>query len=126
MTPEAKVKQKIKRLLSAMAVWYFMPVAGRYAKKGIPDFICCANGKFLAIEAKGNGGRATELQLYVIEEIKKHNGVAVVIDETNLVLLERIVANLVTKELFTEVCRCGEYETCNVCIEQSRRIRGLI
>src|SRR6185369_12211251 len=96
MTPEAKVKQKIKRLLSAMAVWYFMPVAGRYAKKGTPDFICCANGRFLAIEAKGNGGRATDLQLYTLDQIRKHNGTALVIDETNLAHLERTVANLIT------------------------------
>ena len=126
MTPEAKVKAKIKRLLKAMGVWFFMPVAGRYAKKGIPDFICCANGNFLAIEAKGNGGRATDLQLYVIDEIKKHNGTALVIDETNLAHLERTVANLVAVKLYEEVCRCGEYETCNVCIEQSRRIRGIV
>jgi hypothetical protein len=99
-TPEAKVKQKIKRLLKHLGVWYFMPVAGRYAKKGIPDFICCANGKFLAIEAKGGGGRATDLQLYVIDEIQKHNGTALVIDETNLPHLERTIANLVAKELY--------------------------
>lgn len=100
MTPEAKVKQKIKRLLKDMGVWFFLPVAGRYAKKGTPDFICCANGHFLAIEAKGNGGQATDLQLYVIEDIKKHNGTALVVDETNLAFLERTVANLIVVKLF--------------------------
>lgn len=101
-TPEAKVKAKIKKLLNAMGVWYFLPVAGRFAKKGIPDFICCANGNFLAIEAKANGGRATDLQLYVIDEIKKHRGTALVIDETSLPHLERIVANLVAVKLYAD------------------------
>lgn len=101
MTPEAKVKQRIRHLLKDMGVWFFMPVAGMYAKKGTPDFICCANGKFLAIEAKANGGRATALQLQVINDINRHNGTALVVDETNITHLERIVANLIATELFS-------------------------
>lgn len=101
MTPEAKVKQRIKKLLGDMGVWYFMPVAGRYAKKGIPDFICCANGRFLAIEAKGNGGQATALQLHTIVEINEHKGIAIIIDEANFHTLERQVASVIAGTLFT-------------------------
>jgi hypothetical protein len=101
MTPEAKVKQKITKLLKAMGVWYFLPAASQFGKKGIPDFICCANGHFLAIEAKANGGRATDLQLHRLDEIKQHKGTALVVDETNLAFLERTVANIVAKELYT-------------------------
>ena len=100
MTPEARVKANIKKLLVAMGVWYFLPAASQFGKKGIPDFICCANGHFLAIEAKSNGNRATDLQLHRIDEIKQHKGTALVVDETNLEHLERIVANIVAVELY--------------------------
>lgn len=84
-----------------MGVWFFLPVAGIYAKKGIPDFICCANGRFLAIEAKANGGQATALQLQTIIEINQHAGIAIIIDEANLHTLERQVASIIAGTLYT-------------------------
>jgi hypothetical protein len=49
---EAQIKQKVKNLLKKYDVFYFMPSASVYGKSGIPDFICCLNGLFIAIEAK--------------------------------------------------------------------------
>jgi len=48
-TPEGKVKAKVKKLLDEMKVYYFCPATGGYGRSGIPDFICCYNGKFLSI-----------------------------------------------------------------------------
>lgn len=81
-TPEARVKQRIKKILRDRKIWYYMPVAGPFTAHGIPDFVCCRDGGFLAIEAKAPGalGNLTTNQSRVIEEIKDHGGVAIVID----------------------------------------------
>ena len=55
MTPEGKVKKKVKELLEKHGFQYFMPVAGMYGRKGIPDFLCNCNGLFVGIETKGTG-----------------------------------------------------------------------
>ena len=58
MTPEAKVKEKIKKILKSYSVWYAMPHGAGYGDAGVPDFLCCYQGKFLAIEAKAGRGKA--------------------------------------------------------------------
>ena len=62
MTPEAKVKTVIKRLLVEEGVYYFMPPANGFGRSGIPDIIGCKNGKFIAIECKAGKGKVTALQ----------------------------------------------------------------
>jgi hypothetical protein len=49
---EIHIKKKIVILLKKYNVWYFMPPAAMYGKKGIPDFICCYHGQFIGVEAK--------------------------------------------------------------------------
>lgn len=90
---EKTVKDRIKKLLDRMGIWYFMPVAGPFAVHGIPDFICCWDGKFLAIEAKAPGKLATLTvhQKRKIEEIQSANGIAVVVD--NIEDLEQVLKN---------------------------------
>ena len=90
-TPEAKVKAKIKDLLKKYGVYYAMPIGTGYGNAGVPDFLCCVGGHFLAIEAKANGGKPTALQLKNINQINTCGGTAVVIDETNLTMLEAIL-----------------------------------
>lgn len=82
-TPEGKVKKSIKKLLDKYNIWYFMPAANGFGKVGIPDFICCANGRFLGIEAKAPGkkGDTTPNQDARIAEILAHGGEAIIIDD---------------------------------------------
>lgn len=90
-TPEVKVKSKIKALLKKYGVYYAMPIGTGYGNAGVPDFLCCAGGRFLAIEAKANGGKPTALQLKNINEINSCGGTAIVVDETGLTMLEAIL-----------------------------------
>jgi hypothetical protein len=64
VTPEGRVKDDIKRWLDWLGWWYLMPVKYRYGRVGIPDFVICAGGHFLAVETKrpGNEGGATQRQ----------------------------------------------------------------
>jgi pantoate kinase len=97
-TPEAKVKKKIKAILSENNVYYAMPVGSGYGNSGVPDFLCCVNGRFVAIEAKANGGKTTALQDKHLNEIKKASGTAIVIDEHNVVALPGYL-NLIAGEM---------------------------
>jgi hypothetical protein len=60
-----------------------MPAANGFGKVGVPDFICCWRGKFLAIEAKAKGKReyTTANQNIRIEEIRSARGWALVVDD---------------------------------------------
>jgi len=90
-TPEAKVKAKIKKILKDHGVYYAMPIGTGYGNSGVPDFLCCVNGNFLAIEAKAGKGTTTALQEKNLREIKEAGGVAAVIAEAQLEYLEQLI-----------------------------------
>jgi len=74
-TPEGRVKKKVRSVLDALGAWYYMPAASPYGRRGIPDFVICANGQAFFIETKANKkGRLTGLQALVREEIEMANG----------------------------------------------------
>ena len=81
---ESWVKQQIKDCLKVNRIFYFMPSASIYGKSGIPDFICCKNGQFIAIEAKAGTNKATDLQKAKIADIQKAGGVTMIVNETNI------------------------------------------
>ena len=90
-TPEVKVKKKIKDVLKEHGVYYAMPIGSGYGVSGVPDFLCCVNGTFLAIEAKAGKNEATALQMKHLREIRDAGGYGLVINEENLpILAERI------------------------------------
>lgn len=96
---EALVKERIKKALAAQQVlhkdvYWFMPPANGYGRSGIPDFVACVNGVFCAIEAKGEGGEATALQLRELEFVITAGGIALVI--THKHEIEAVVASMCT------------------------------
>lgn len=91
-TPEAKVKAKIKAILKAHNVYYAMPIGTGYGNSGVPDFLCCVNGKFVAIEAKAGKGTTTALQEKNLREIREAGGKAMVINESNLDDLTNVIS----------------------------------
>jgi hypothetical protein len=91
-TPEAKVKAKIKAILKEHNVYYAMPIGTGYGNSGVPDFLCCVNGKFVAIEAKAGKGEPTALQWKNLDAINKAGGYTLVIRETNIDYLTKVIA----------------------------------
>ena len=89
MTPEGKVKAQVKAVLKRYRLWYFMPVSAGYGKHGVPDFICCANGKFIGIECKAKKGALTSLQSQQHIHITAAGGVVLVITEHDIDMLNR-------------------------------------
>jgi len=83
-TPEAKVKAKIKTTLKEHNVYYAMPIGSGYGNAGVPDFLCCLQGQFVAIEAKAGKGKTTALQEKNLRDILMSGGHAWVVNEENL------------------------------------------
>lgn len=52
---------------------------GMYGTAGIPDIICCIDGRFFAFEVKNENGKATKLQEATIRKIKVAGGTAAVV-----------------------------------------------
>ena len=90
-TPESKVKAKIKAILKANDAYYAMPIGTGYGNSGVPDFLCCVNGLFLAIEAKAGKGTTTALQEKNLQNIKAAGGTATVINEDTIDYLEKLI-----------------------------------
>lgn len=90
MTPEAKVKNKIRSILKKYNVYFFMPRGTALGRNGVPDIICCINGCFVGIECKAGKNKATALQLYEQQQIKDNKGIAIVVNEDNIDEVEAI------------------------------------
>lgn len=85
MTPEAKVKKKVRDTLGTIPnCWFFMPPANGYGRAGIPDFVGCYRGFFFAIECKAGDNKLTALQERELEGINKANGMTWVVTDNNV------------------------------------------
>lgn len=91
MTPEAKVKASVKKLLDTHDVYHFSPYQAGMGRAGIPDIIACHKGRFLGIEVKAGKGTTTALQDRELSRINTAGGIAIVINETNMAELENIL-----------------------------------
>lgn len=90
-TPEKKIKQKVCAKLKELGAYYFYASTGGYGASGVPDIVACYKGKFIGIECKANGNKATALQQKHLREISMQQGVSLIIDETNIEMLEYYV-----------------------------------
>lgn len=91
MTPEKKIKQLVVAQLKALSAYYFYPVTGGYGSSGVPDVVCCLNGRFIGIECKAGKGKTTALQDKNLSEIRAAGGVALVVNEENVNQLTEIL-----------------------------------
>lgn len=102
MTPEAKVKAKVKKLLDELRIFYFLPVSNGMGTMGIPDIIGCFNGLFIAIECKAGKGKLTALQERAIARIKAAGGFTFVAREDNINELKGLLTWLIQEVLPSE------------------------
>jgi len=97
MTPEKKVKNAVVAMLKKAGAYCFYPVAGGFGSSGIPDIIACYKGRFFAIECKAGKGKTTALQDKSIAQIKDAGGLAIVVNEENLIEVQEIL-DYITQE----------------------------
>jgi len=77
MPREETVRRAIREALTARGA-AVISTTGAYGGAGLPDYIACYRGRFLAIEVKRPGGRTTELQEVWLARIRAAGGIAFV------------------------------------------------
>lgn len=80
MTPEGKVKAKVKDVLKKHGAYYHMPVMNGLGAPSL-DFVCCHKGLYFAIETKAGNKQPTPRQETTINQIRLAGGLAFVINE---------------------------------------------
>ena len=90
-TPEVKVKKQIRKMLDEAGAYYAMPIGTGYGNSGVPDFLICHRGRFIAVEAKAGSNKPAALQELHMERIRNNGGTALVINEDNLQELKELL-----------------------------------
>lgn len=93
MTPEGKVKRKIKEWIKVHLpeAWHVSPRGGPFGKAGCPDILVCWMGVFIAIEIKADeSAHVSELQMHQLRLITKAGGVAALVKGYDVPRLEAI------------------------------------
>ncbi len=87
MTPEGKVKRKVKEYLQSIGAWYYMPVSNGMGRVGCPDILVCYKGLFMAFETKAPGKikNVTANQERELADIQSAYGLALVVDDVKQV-----------------------------------------
>lgn len=100
MTPEGKIKCKVKAVLQEFGLWHFFPGNNGMGKSGIPDIICIVNGQFVGIECKADPTKIpTMLQTKCGNEIKAAGGRWVLVrSEDDVIALKTYLRLLTTKQ----------------------------
>jgi len=73
---EQTIQKEIIKYLESIGAYVIKTIKTNRA--GTPDIITCLNGRFIAIEVKHKGNKATPLQLAKIEQIRASGGIAFV------------------------------------------------
>lgn len=90
---EKTITNRILKYLKAQPYCFaFKEHGGMYGTAGIPDIICCYNGKFIAFEVKTEKGKLSQLQEVTIQRIKDARGKAYKV--TSLEEVKKILDNL--------------------------------
>ncbi len=76
---ESAFQKKVLTYLKGRGGYWIKIHVGAYQLEGEPDIIGTYKGRFVAFEIKQGAYKATPLQLYKIEQIKKSGGLAMVV-----------------------------------------------
>lgn len=96
MTPEGKVKAKVKKALLQLGTdcWRFMPVQTGYGAPAL-DFLLSVRGRFVAIETKAPGKKLTPQQESTKADIEAAGGIVLIVwDEDTLAIALKIILAL--------------------------------
>lgn len=76
---EKDFEDQVKMYLADQGCWFLKTWSNGVQREGIPDLLVCCNGYFVAVELKAEKGKPTSLQKWNIKNIRKANGVAIVL-----------------------------------------------
>lgn len=81
---EKDVKDAVKQILTKHGAYYYMVVPVIYSRTGVPDFLICHKGHFIAVETKFGYNKPSERQKEEMRLISRANGISFIINEKNL------------------------------------------
>lgn len=93
-TPEKKVKDKVRKILTESGAFHFMPATHGYGTSGVPDIVGCYKGRMFAIECKAGDNKPTALQMKNLALISGAGGYTEIINETNLDAVGALLARI--------------------------------
>ena len=96
MASEKIYENKIKNYLKSIGAYFIKTHGDRFSRIGTPDIIACVNGKFVAVEVKGEKGKPSDLQLYHIDQIQKAGGYGTVLYPKDFEKFKKDVESLLT------------------------------
>ena len=82
MTPEGKVKEKVKRLLKQYGAYWHMPVQNGMGAPSL-DFVGCFKGWYYAVETKAGNKGPTPRQEATIHQMELAGGKCFVVNEVS-------------------------------------------
>ena len=94
MAQEKNFENKIKKFLESKGCYFVKQFGCAFTKAGVPDLLCCVNGKFVAIEVKAENGTTSYLQDHNIAKIKEAGGIAVVVKPSDFNNLKKLIEEL--------------------------------
>lgn len=94
MAQEKQFENRIKKYLKDHGAWFLKTWSNGVQRAGVPDLLACYKGKFIAIEVKAENGRASELQRYEVEQIRKAGGIAMILKPSEFDLFKKIFETL--------------------------------
>jgi len=79
--PESHLVRKIRAYLEGLNVWVFKVHGGDnpFQEVGIPDLLCCWQGRFVGLEVKLPGEKPSPKQRHVMKAIQEAGGIAEVV-----------------------------------------------
>lgn len=91
MQNESHVKDAVKAICKAHKAYYYMPVPTGYGRMGVPDFLICRRGRFIAVETKFDSRPTTAHQDRELQAIRTAGGEAYVVNQWDLEGLDRVL-----------------------------------
>lgn len=94
---EKSFENKVRAYLKSVGAYNVKYLGCAITQSGVPDVLACVNGKFVAIELKGDNGHASNLQLANLKRIDQAGGFAVLLFPEHFdgfkLMIEQILAD---------------------------------
>lgn len=99
MAAEKQFENKVKAFLKEQGVYFVKFFGCAFTRAGVPDLLCCVNGRFVAVEIKAENGKPSLLQLEEISKVHEAGGVALVIRPSDFDKFKGLILGLKANDL---------------------------
>lgn len=86
MVTESEIKSEICRTLRRAGALPVVIWQGPMSRKGVSDVLVCYEGRFVAVEVKRPGGKASPEQKRFIKDVESAGGIGMVVDNVEDVI----------------------------------------